>query len=206
MLGKEGFDIWSEEYDKYIQKTSKGYPFEGYYDTLNYVYGLIKVKELTRILDIRFGTGFLTDQLYKDGAKIYGIDFSQKMIEISQEKMPKAKLIQWDFNFGLPIEFEKEIFDYIISTYAIHHLNNDKKIEFIKKLKRVLNNNGKIIIADIAFNTKKEFLECQRISIDRWDKDEIYIIADEFIGRLLEERIVASYKQISSCAGVVVIS
>ena len=37
MLDSKGFDLWSESYDQSIAD-SKGYPFEGYYDVLAYVY------------------------------------------------------------------------------------------------------------------------------------------------------------------------
>ena len=30
LLDNRGFDIWSEEYDKFVEKNTKGYPFEGY--------------------------------------------------------------------------------------------------------------------------------------------------------------------------------
>ena len=74
-------------------------PFEGYYEVLNYMYNLIQTKELNKIFDIGVGTGILTNQLYKDGTEIYGIDFSKKMIEIAQGKMPRVKFMHWDFNF-----------------------------------------------------------------------------------------------------------
>lgn len=202
MLDSKGFDIWSEEYDEYVQRSSIGYPFEGYYDVLNEIYKLVERKESIKILDVGFGTGLLTNQLYKDGANIYGIDFSQKMIEIAQAKMPEAKFIQWDFNFGLPAELEMERFDYILSSYAIHHLDDNKKVQFIKKLKSVLNEDGKILIGDIAFNTKEELLRCNYESGDNWDSNEIYIVADEIIKALMKEKITAEYKQISPCAGV----
>lgn len=202
MLDSKGFDIWSEEYDKYVERNSKGYPFEGYYDVLNYMYNLIEKKESVKILDIGVGTGILTNQLYKDGAEIYGVDFSKKMIEIAQEKMPKAKFIQWDFNLGIPSELKDKKFNYIISSYAIHHLNDDKKLEFIKQLKNILTPGGKIIIADIAFQTSQDFLICKKENADGWDEDEVYIAADEMKKRLTEIGIRSTYQQISSCAGI----
>ena len=50
-----------------------------------------------QILDIGFGTAVLTAKLYQDGYTITGIDFSKRMIEIAQQKMPGARLIQYDF-------------------------------------------------------------------------------------------------------------
>jgi putative AdoMet-dependent methyltransferase len=202
LLDNKGFDIWSAEYDKFVERNSKGYPFEGYYEVLNFVYKLIGHKENSKILDIGVGTGMLTNQLYKDGAVVYGLDFSQSMLQKAQEKMPQAKLIQWDFNNGLPEQLRKERFDYIISSYAIHHLNNDKKVEFFRDLKETLNNDGKIIVADVAFKTFDDLETC-RINVGySWDSDEIYMTIDEMGERLRALGIKYNYTQVSSCAGV----
>lgn len=50
MLGSEGFDIWSGEYDQSIERYSNGYPFEGYYDVLGFVHNLIHINVNDKIL------------------------------------------------------------------------------------------------------------------------------------------------------------
>jgi len=206
LLDSKGFDVWSEDYEKYVERSSKGYPFEGYYHVLNYIYSLIEKKDGSRILDIGIGTGILPTQIYKEGAMIYGVDFSAKMIDIAQEKMPKAKFYQCDFNNGLPSELISERFDYIISSYAIHHLNDNKKIEFFKQLLNLLNNGGKIIIGDVAFESEEKLQKCREKTGKSWDNDEIYIVVDTMSDRLMEAGIGFRYKQISVCAGVMEIT
>lgn len=202
MLNDRGFDRWSEEYDEFVKKSSVEYPFDGYYEVLEFVYNKIQSKKKARILDVGIGTGVLTHRLYKDGAVIYGVDFSREMIQISLEKMPSAIILQWDFNKGLPMELQKEKFDYIISTYAIHHLNDDKKIEFIVKLRDSLKENGKLIIADISFETAEKRNECKSKYADKWDTDEFYMAAVEILAKLKAIGVDAEYTQISACAGV----
>ena len=128
MLDNKGFDLWADGYDKSVQLSEEDneYPFAGYKDVLGTIYNIVHRKERAKILDIGFGTGVLTKKLYDDGYEIYGIDFSEKMIEIAKEKMPLAKLFQYDFFKGLPKELENIQFDYIISTYAMHHLEEKK--------------------------------------------------------------------------------
>jgi putative AdoMet-dependent methyltransferase len=77
MLDNKGFDKWAGGYDASIQRHSKGYPFEGYYNVLSYVHSLIKESKEKKIFDVGVGTGLLTYELYKKGAQIYGIDFSE---------------------------------------------------------------------------------------------------------------------------------
>lgn len=202
MLDKEGFDIWSKDYDKSVEASSSEYPFDGYYEVLSEVYNSIDEKLERRILDVGFGTGLLTNKLYEKGAKIYGMDFSQGMIDIAQEKMPKGTFIRWDFNDGVPPMLKEIAFDYIISSYAIHHLNDDKKVEFIEELKKLLKPGGKIIVADVAFENQQDLKACRVLSGDNWDEDEIYMVADKLTKMLKDKGINCSYKQISSCAGI----
>ena len=72
------------------------------------------------------------------------------MIDIAKKKMPKATLINWDFSKGIPDEIKNTRFDYIISTYAIHHLTNKEKVGFIELLIDLLNENRKVLIGDIS--------------------------------------------------------
>ncbi|MEW8954885.1 class I SAM-dependent methyltransferase [Clostridium sp.] len=202
MLDSKGFDIWAKEYDKSVEIGDEEYPFHGYYQVLQCVYNLINGKESKKILDVGFGTGLLTNRLYIDGAKIYGMDFSQNMIHIAKEKMPKGIFIQWDFNLGVPSQLKTEKFDYIISSYAIHHLDNDKKFQFINELKGLLNEDGKIIIADVAFKTENELIKCKSDNDSIWDDEEIYMVGEEIISKLSDKGINSRYTQISPCAGI----
>ena len=73
---------------------------------------------------------------------------------------------------------------------------------FILKLKGILKENGKIIIADISFKNHKDMLYCKNVSESNWDNDEIYLVADKMVKRLTEFGLMVRYTQISSCAGV----
>lgn len=202
MLNNKGFDEWAGTYDESVNRLSKEYPFDGYYDILHKIYDLIENKSNSTILDVGFGTGFLTNKLYEAKSKIYGLDFSKGMIDIAQKKMPHAKFIKCDLNLGLPDEIKNVKFDYIISSYAIHHFTDDKKIDLIYDFTKHLNKNGKIIIADVAFETREDMAKCKEKSLDDWDNDEIYITYDTFKNLLLEKGLKSKYNQISSCGGI----
>lgn len=201
MLDEKGFDLWSEGYDKSVNlcEQANEYPFAGYKNLLNNIYKLIHTKNNATILDIGFGTGVLTNKLYNDGYSIYGIDFSSKMIEIAKSKMPNATLIQYDFTNGLPQDLNDKKFDYIVSTYAIHHLTDNDKIKFIYELKKHISKTGKILIGDVAFNTRKELLKCKQDNGDDWDNDEYYIVFDEIKLNFPE----AVFNKISHCSGII---
>lgn len=205
MLDNKGFDLWADVYEKSVELSEENdeYPFAGYKDVLNTIYNIVHKREKAKILDIGFGTGILTKKLYDDGYEIYGIDFSQKMIEIAKEKMPFASLIKYDFAKGLPEEIKDNSFDYIISTYAMHHLKDEEKNEFIEKLESYLNKDGKIIIGDIAFKTRELLEKCKANYNEYWDDEEIYFVFEELKESLYNN---ISFTEISHCSGVIQIS
>lgn len=197
LLDEKGFDAWAKDYDDTVIRNCHKYPFDKYYEGLYYIFN--NIKKGSRVLDIGFGTGTLTKRLYDNNCDIYGIDFSEEMIKISQEKMSNAKLFHYDFNNGLPEDIENIKFDYIISSYAMHHLSEHKKIEFINNLQSYLSNDGKIIILDIAFNSIDELNKCKLENIDDWDSSEYYIVWNNIKESLPNFK----YNQFSSCSGFI---
>ncbi len=202
MLDNLGFDKWSGEYDSSIEGFSKGYPFEGYYEVLAFVQGKIEGPEGKNILDVGVGTGLLTQELYKKDALIYGLDFSEGMVSEAKVKMPKGNFYIGDMKKGLPKELKVIGFDYIVSSYAIHHLNDNEKISFIEELKAVLNEGGLIILADVAFETKEALEKCRVEAGNDWDNDECYMVMEELEKSLVQLELKVRYTQISGCAGV----
>ena len=148
MLSSKGFDLWANNYDQtvHLSDEDNSYPFAGYKKVLGRIYQTVRAGEGRRVLDIGFGTAVLTARLYADGYAITGIDFSEKMIAIAAEKMPAATLIRHDFSNGLPDVLVDQQFDYIVCTYAIHHLTDEAKIRFLTDLQRRLAPKGRQVV------------------------------------------------------------
>lgn len=204
MLSNQGFNLWADEYDKTVQLSEENnlYPFAGYKEILNVIFNEVMQKSNSEVLDIGFGTGVLTSKLYANGQQIDGVDFSSKMIAIAQSIMPNANLIEWDISKGLPPEILGKKYDSIISTYALHHLTDKEKGEFIANLRPLLKKDGKILIGDISFETREKLNKCRQDSIEYWDDDEFYFVYEE-ISSLLGNK--CEFYPISHCGGVFII-
>lgn len=200
MLQKNGFDLWADSYDESVNLSEEAneYPFAGYKKVLGSIYETIKQGEGSAILDIGFGTGVLAKKLYDDGCKIYGIDFSEKMVAIAKAKMPQATLLQHDFKQGLPEVFKEEKFDYIVCTYALHHLEDDQKITFLQELLTHLSFNGYVLIGDVAFETVKQMMQCKEKSKAAWDDEESYPIVELLKPAFPSLR----FEKIAFCSGI----
>lgn len=207
MRDSNGFDLWAYNYDEDVNlcEESNDYPFAGYKDVLQIIYNEISVKPFAKVLDIGFGTGALTSRLYKCGCDITGIDFSDKMIKIAKMKMPKARLVKWDFSKGLPAEIKDCKFDYIIFTYSIHHISDTEKVNIIKSLETMLNNEGKVVIGDVAFETKSNLEFCREKYAGLWDSSEFYIVFSD-IKKCLGDTSDCKFKKISHCSGILTIT
>ena len=203
MLDQHGFDLWADGYDQSVRLSEERdrYPFAGYRDVLNTIYRRIRAGEGRSVLDLGFGTAVLTKRLYDDGIAITGVDFSQKMIDIAQEKMPQARLFQQDLTQGLPLALNGERFDFIVCTYAIHHLTDDRKAAFLVHLRTHLNPGGEILLGDVAFETQADQAACQAESGEEWDEDESYMVMERLAPQIPGLR----FQKRSTCAGVCVI-
>lgn len=207
MLDHSGFDLWADGYDQSVELSEKSnlYPFAAYKDVLNEVYRIVRqTSSHGRILELGFGTGILTKKLYDDGYLITGVDFSNKMIELTKKKTLHANLIQSDFSDGLPKELAGMRFDFIISTYAIHHLNDRQKISLIAQMKNALNSDGCIVFGDVMTNTAEEMAHAQARDHGLWDEEEYYLIADDVRAWFPECKLSFSAK--SYCSGVLTIT
>lgn len=205
MNNKLHFDKWAGDYDESILRSIDKYPFEKYYDVLSTVINKAELEKKDVILDIGIGTGTLSLPLYEKGYKIIGLDFSKKMLERAKEKMPSIITMEFNMKESVPNEIKKLKPTKAISTYAIHHLNFDEKVRFIKEiLFDILEDNGLFVIGDVSFVNKREFENCRTENERYWDDDEDYLIANDLIEELKKYYIHCEFSKIGSCAGVLV--
>ena len=203
MLDDRGFDLWADGYDRQvgISDAENSYPFAGYREILGRIYRVVMEKPGASVLDIGFGTGTLAVKLYENGCRIYGQDFSARMIELASEKMPGALLLRGDFSKGLAEPLLRRKYDFVVATYSLHHLNHERKVSLLRLLRGLLKEQGRILIGDVAFENRSRLEACRREAGEEWDDDEIYFVADELKRQLPGLQFI----QISCCGGILVL-
>jgi putative AdoMet-dependent methyltransferase len=97
-------------------------------------------------LDIGTGTGNLAGRLINQGITMAGVDQSKEMLRICQRKYPAMETRLGNF---LALPYLNGQFDFIVSSFAFHHLAEGQQILALEEMRRVLNPSGRICLADL---------------------------------------------------------
>jgi len=168
------FDYQKKHYKAVLENVKNEFDFSGYQS----------------IIDVGCGTGALCSVLNQKGLIVTGIDPSQKMIDIAEEKQKNTeiKFINASVLKGLP--FEDKIFDLSIASYVAHGLKEIERAEMYAEMSRITKhlviiydyNQNRSVLTNIAewleggdyFNfirnvrkeLKETFLEVKVIDVD----------------------------------------
>jgi putative AdoMet-dependent methyltransferase len=198
------FDEWADTYDESVSDYS-GFPFEGYERVLDTIVRLTQPSPQCTVLDLGIGTGALADRFVHEGCRVWGLDFSARMLALAHERVPQAELIKADISGDWPIDVDQS-FHRIVSSYLFHEFTLASKVRLLSKLcERHLAPGGRIVIGDVSFGSVAEREEGRGRWADLWDDDEHYWAADEASESLAEVGLESTYNQVSCCGGVYVI-
>ena len=117
---------------------------------------MITVNGIDRALEIGCGNGHGTKLIKKYFAprNIVGIDLDERMIRLAK-KRNKDQSISFLVMDASKLNFPDKHFDAIFDFGIIHHIPNWK--DCLNELKRVLKDDGKIILEDLSSDTFKTF-------------------------------------------------
>ncbi|MEN8122283.1 MAG: methyltransferase domain-containing protein [Bacteroidota bacterium] len=104
------------------------------------------VKEGMNVLDIGCGTGAHLKLYQKEKCNIFGIDLSPAMLKVARNKLgDEADLKLCD---ATGTGFENNKFDLILSSTVLHEMPQEVRIDVLMEAKRILRNEGRILLID----------------------------------------------------------
>ena len=172
----EVFDNWADTYDASVARNTTLYA--RYDDVLDAVVAAARVGPGMRVLDIGVGTGNLALRCLEAGADVVGLDPSEGMLRVARAKIgknPLAELVKADDPF-LEIPYPDGSFDAVVSTYAYHHVPEDRKPRSVEEMFRVLKPGGSLAIGDLMFESR-DALNRALATFD-WLEEENFAIID----------------------------
>lgn len=136
---KKTFDRKSENYNE---------TFDGKYCGKLYPMMMKRINQhpFKTLLDVGCGTGTLLSMILDkyDDIEISGIDISEEMLKEAKKILgTKAELVTGHSDY---LPWEDKSFDAIICNASFHHF--PEPINVLREMKRVLNNEGRLIILD----------------------------------------------------------
>jgi ubiquinone/menaquinone biosynthesis C-methylase UbiE len=125
-------------YDRLFEAMNKGLRLVGI--------RLFRPAKGMNILDVGCGTGNHLDLYRRYQCGLYGLDTSPSMLEIAQNRLGDAARL--DFGNAANMPYDNNKFDLIISMLSLHEMLPEIRSAGIKEMKRVLKDNGRILLID----------------------------------------------------------
>jgi len=107
-----------------------------------------------KVLDLGCGNGRYYKIVKEKGVDYVGVDNSERLIKIAQEKYHGVKFQTAD---ALNLPFPNNYFDKVYSIAVLHQIPSEEfRLQFLREAKRVLKQEGLLILTVWKFHDKKE--------------------------------------------------
>jgi putative AdoMet-dependent methyltransferase len=214
---REARSTWSDRWnydrkalthDDQVSSSSADFSiYHNYEETLELLVRWINPSENEYGLDLGAGTGNLAGRFLMKGNKMAAVDQSKGMLKQCQRKFPSLRTKLGNL---LSIPFLDHQFDFLVTSFALHHLTDDRKEVALSEMKRVLKPHGRICIADLMFaDREKREVYFQRLLQDG-KTDQLKMLAQfhftdlsQFIPLLENNGYITKHQQINDLLHVV---
>jgi demethylmenaquinone methyltransferase/2-methoxy-6-polyprenyl-1,4-benzoquinol methylase len=98
------------------------------------------------VLDVGCGTGVHLELYQKAGCEVFGIDLSPSMLQVARERLGMRAHLHLGNASQTP--YRDGTFDLIIISTVLHELSDDVRSDVIIESKRILKEDGRILLID----------------------------------------------------------
>jgi len=167
-------DKYAEDYDKQIRT----------YDCwlAEVLFGLCyeDIQEGETLLDVGIGTGLSSRLFHQAGLRIFGIDGSQEMLSLCQNKGITLQLVQQDIN-QFPLPYQSSSFKHIISCGVFHFISELNSV--FSEIMRVQEPNGCFLFS--VMKSREDLMADKKYEEKIIDDIPIYSHNDKYVESLL---------------------
>ena len=137
----------------------------------------LSVSEGETVLEIGFGTGHCLKRIAESvgpKGKVYGIDISTGMMEISKERLEKAGLedrVKLFCGDAANLPFDDSTFDAVFMSFTLELFDTPEIPKVLEQIKRVLKPKGRLVVVSMSKeNGESIFLRLYEWIHNKWPK------------------------------------
>jgi len=137
----------------------------------------VNIQEGETVLEIGYGTGHCLKRIAESvgpSGKVYGIDISSSMMEITKKRLEKAGLtdrVELYCGDASSLPFDDNIFDSVLMTFTLELFDTPEIPKVLEQIKRVLKPGGRLGVASMSKeNGDSLFLRLYEWMHDKWPK------------------------------------
>jgi SAM-dependent methyltransferase len=131
-----------------------------------------RLSENANVLDAGCGTGYASRFLDQRGFSVTGIDISNRMLDFARKKVPGATFLKMDMK---DMDLRGDLFDGIVSLYAIIHVDRKFHREILSKFYEGLKPSGFLLLltgwGDYVGTEDDYLVKGTRMSWSYFDRD-----------------------------------
>ncbi len=181
---KEAYDRISQFYDFFAGTFEK--------KDRNRALELMNIKRGEIVLEIGFGTGHCLKkmaELVGEGGKVYGIDISSGMLEVSKKRLKKAGIldrVELYCGDALEMPYEGNKFDSVFMSFTLELFDTPEIPKILGEIKRILKPRGKFGVISMSKEDERttllklyewmhkkfpQYFDCRPIYVEQSIKD-----------------------------------
>ncbi len=128
---------------------------------------LMFVSTQPKILDLGCGSGDVTAEIIKQRPDTSAcmVDLSEEMIQLVRERFRNNKnieVISSNLDDGIPDNLLSKKFDVVTSTFALHHVEYEKRVGLYSQIKHILCDGGLFINGDMFIGESPAITDWER--------------------------------------------
>ncbi|WP_202795441.1 class I SAM-dependent methyltransferase [Thermococcus barophilus] len=165
---------------------------------------LLDIKKGEIVLEIGFGTGHclkkMAELVGKEG-KVYGIDISSGMLEVSRKRLEKAGLldrVELYCGDASKLPYEDNKFDAVFMSFTLELFDTPEIPEVLNEVRRVLKPGGRLGVVSMSKEGRgllmriyewlheklPQYLDCRPIHLSQTLKDAGFLVMHEEVRRI----------------------
>jgi putative AdoMet-dependent methyltransferase len=148
-------------------------------------------------LDLGIGTGNLAGLFLRNNISMCGVDQSKAMLQQCKLKFPELETKLGNF---LAIPYLDGKFDFVVSSFAFHHLTDEQKWLSLQEIERVLKPRGRICFADLIYAGDQPMFQQDTSTMEG---NKYYVRLEELIAWLDEHHYSTHYKKLNSMLHII---